>query len=405
MSVFKLCQPCRAYNLFYDQNNNEHHRALENNGDGEAQERYNCYDDAGYTNVDQCYKFETHTRLAPAGEYDLSLASDQGTILMIKANGTTYGSGGYTSPYAGWDWRDFDIMSLSFDQIDPETIMYLSFGSFAIVWMALLLFFHHRHRKKCKNVDASLASSFYDDDDNGEYDSDSSDSTRASEHPKRSIYSPPSLEITNTTNTAPKGAVCSQTGINPSSPELRSFYTLADYTMTIDDSTLDGNDKYRPIGCVNYSSLTQSEGKSFETKSPGTIQTDSQDEASLHIDSSRTEVLFDLEAIDESRSEDEQNTAHPDITTTPSGISSCASINHRASRMRQWHARQQELAQKQGTCLELTEPQIPEKVEEEDALGDALQRLQQRIMLDQQNDRASHSDETTAASSNMSSIV
>jgi hypothetical protein len=73
--------------------------------------------------------------------------------------------------------------------------------------------------------------------------------------------------------------------------------------------------------------------------------------------------------------------------------------------MRQWHARQQELAQKQGTCLELTEPQIPEKVEEEDALGDALQRLQQRIMLDQQNDRASHSDETTAASSNMSSIV
>ena len=31
MSVFKVCQPCRAYNLYYDQNRNSHdHRRLEN---------------------------------------------------------------------------------------------------------------------------------------------------------------------------------------------------------------------------------------------------------------------------------------------------------------------------------------------------------------------------------------
>jgi hypothetical protein len=45
MSTFKVCQPCKAYNLYSDQENNEHHekkrRFLENDGDGETQERFN----------------------------------------------------------------------------------------------------------------------------------------------------------------------------------------------------------------------------------------------------------------------------------------------------------------------------------------------------------------------------
>lgn len=63
MSAFKVCQPCRAYNLFTEQDSvhsNDHDkrraRFLEGDdtdGDGYEQERYNCYDDAGYTNVDQ----------------------------------------------------------------------------------------------------------------------------------------------------------------------------------------------------------------------------------------------------------------------------------------------------------------------------------------------------------------
>ena len=111
MSVFKICQPCKAYNLLWNQekqkddkharrkdrllgNNNNNNN---NDGDGEAQARYNCYDDAGYTNVNQCYKFETKTSLAVAEKEDLELASEQGSILLIKAYGNVYGQGGYFS--------------------------------------------------------------------------------------------------------------------------------------------------------------------------------------------------------------------------------------------------------------------------------------------------------------------
>ena len=105
MSTFKVCQPCRAYNLFAEQNNNngnsnDHRRFLDgddNDGEGDETERYNCYDDAGYTNVNQCYKFETHTTMEAADVDDLTLASAQGSILRVKVDGKVYGKGRYTS--------------------------------------------------------------------------------------------------------------------------------------------------------------------------------------------------------------------------------------------------------------------------------------------------------------------
>jgi hypothetical protein len=60
-----------------------------------------------------------------ACDEDLSLASDQGSILMIKAFGKTYGAGGYSTPFVGGGW-DFDIT--------PEQMMYISFGSIALIW-------------------------------------------------------------------------------------------------------------------------------------------------------------------------------------------------------------------------------------------------------------------------------
>ena len=97
MNTFKVCQPCVAYNLHSGQGkNNGHGRALGGNqGDGEERQMYNCYDDAGYTNVNQCYKFGSKTELEVSDEYDLITASSQGTILRIKANGKVYGKGGY----------------------------------------------------------------------------------------------------------------------------------------------------------------------------------------------------------------------------------------------------------------------------------------------------------------------
>jgi len=56
MNTFKICQPCRAYSHTVNVNDDEHDRFLENENDGEGDEEqwgYNCYDDAGYTNVNQ----------------------------------------------------------------------------------------------------------------------------------------------------------------------------------------------------------------------------------------------------------------------------------------------------------------------------------------------------------------
>jgi hypothetical protein len=101
MSYFKTCQPCVAYNRFSEQTNNKREmkdRLLNNDGEGYERQRYNCYDDAGYTNVNQCYKFETKTNLKEASEMDLKTASSQGSILRIKAYGKVYGRGGYSTP-------------------------------------------------------------------------------------------------------------------------------------------------------------------------------------------------------------------------------------------------------------------------------------------------------------------
>ena len=102
MSQFKICQPCKAYNLQSDkQDQNKHkrrgRRKLENDGDGSETARYNCNDEAGYTNVNQCYKFETKTKMTIAVAEDLQMASELGTILRIKAYGRWYGEGGYSS--------------------------------------------------------------------------------------------------------------------------------------------------------------------------------------------------------------------------------------------------------------------------------------------------------------------
>lgn len=61
MNTYKICQPCRAYSLNQnvddedDESSNSKDRFLEEN-DGEGEEEqfgYNCYDDAGYTNCHQ----------------------------------------------------------------------------------------------------------------------------------------------------------------------------------------------------------------------------------------------------------------------------------------------------------------------------------------------------------------
>jgi hypothetical protein len=101
MMDYHVCQPCRAYNKvpMYEDDGGEDKdrrrltRNLNQNDDGEGDEEqwgYNCYDDAGYRNCNQCYKFETKTDMETASTQDLERASNQGTILAIKVDGVAY---------------------------------------------------------------------------------------------------------------------------------------------------------------------------------------------------------------------------------------------------------------------------------------------------------------------------
>lgn len=107
LSDYKICQPCRSYSLtreVYQQGSHDEGGGSgdqEDGDDGEGgneQWGFNCYDDAGYRNCNQCYKFQTQTDFELASADDLDKATKQGTILAIKVDGQHYGRGHYTAP-------------------------------------------------------------------------------------------------------------------------------------------------------------------------------------------------------------------------------------------------------------------------------------------------------------------
>jgi hypothetical protein len=135
MEVFKVCQPCRAYNLHgssgskyssssskyssssskYSYGNRdlsaeELERELSNNNNNNAYSAnsgwyaddddsydpnngyFRCDDEADYSNVNQCMKFRSHGDLEAASWEDLVAATNQGGILQVNVNGIIYGS-------------------------------------------------------------------------------------------------------------------------------------------------------------------------------------------------------------------------------------------------------------------------------------------------------------------------
>lgn len=102
LEIYKVCQPCRAYNLMndYDGGYNSNYEGGDNRKlegdysyDSDPNEGYfQCNDDAGYTNVNQCMKFRTHADLEVATWEDLVTATNQGGILEITVGGTVFGS-------------------------------------------------------------------------------------------------------------------------------------------------------------------------------------------------------------------------------------------------------------------------------------------------------------------------
>ena len=154
MEVFKVCQPCRAYNLQnsgsskskssyskywyggngrdlteaeeferelynynyrsssnsnnnYNYNKNSYSSNSNNNNNAASggwyadDDAYNydpnngyfqCNDDADYANVNQCMKFRSHGELEAASWEDLVAATNQGGILQVNVSGVVFGS-------------------------------------------------------------------------------------------------------------------------------------------------------------------------------------------------------------------------------------------------------------------------------------------------------------------------
>jgi hypothetical protein len=75
LNIYTICQPCVAYTPAWMSNYQD--RRLDGN-DG-----FECNDDAGYTNVNQCMIFNTMTEMVPTTDYDLMKASLQGGLTHI----------------------------------------------------------------------------------------------------------------------------------------------------------------------------------------------------------------------------------------------------------------------------------------------------------------------------------
>jgi hypothetical protein len=94
LEVYKVCQPCRAYNLKNNYQSYNYRRLDEDEEDYEDPNDgyFQCDDDADYTNVNQCMKFRTHAELEVATWEDLVTATNQGGILQVNVGGTIFGS-------------------------------------------------------------------------------------------------------------------------------------------------------------------------------------------------------------------------------------------------------------------------------------------------------------------------
>lgn len=96
MDAFRICQPCLAYDInnvgfnggaegssygTYDCDQDNNGGNDDYDGGGCVEDDFDCYDDAGYTNVNQCMKFRAKTYMDPATLRDVMLAQRQGTLV------------------------------------------------------------------------------------------------------------------------------------------------------------------------------------------------------------------------------------------------------------------------------------------------------------------------------------
>jgi hypothetical protein len=91
LEAFKVCQPCKAYNIRNTKTSSSSYGSYSDSSDPNGG-YFQCNDDAGYTNVNQCMKFRSHAKLEVCTWEDLVTATNQGGILQVKVGDTVFGS-------------------------------------------------------------------------------------------------------------------------------------------------------------------------------------------------------------------------------------------------------------------------------------------------------------------------
>jgi len=81
--AFHYCQPCVAYDL----ENIDGSKFYDDDGGNGGGDMFDCYDDADYTNVNQCMKFMAKTTMNTATFRDMSLGRYQGTLVATPLSG------------------------------------------------------------------------------------------------------------------------------------------------------------------------------------------------------------------------------------------------------------------------------------------------------------------------------
>eukprot|EP00934_Nitzschia_sp_Nitz4_P005262 Nitzschia sp. Nitz4//scaffold103_size77763//34328//36057//NITZ4_005443-RA/size77763-snap-gene-0.56-mRNA-1//-1//CDS//3329532322//5252//frame0 len=106
-SVWSYCHPCVAYDitntdgtnyLYNDDDGNRRELGGEYDAEGDL---FECYDDAGYTNVNQCMKFSAKTVMQTATFRDMSLSRVQGSLADAPLAGYLNSGGEYVHDIMG----------------------------------------------------------------------------------------------------------------------------------------------------------------------------------------------------------------------------------------------------------------------------------------------------------------
>jgi len=95
-AVFHNCQPCVAYDL----ENVDGTKFYDDDGGNQAGDMFDCYDDADYTNVNQCMKFMAKTTMNTATFRDMSLGRYQGTLTATQMNGYNVSQNWYREAFS-----------------------------------------------------------------------------------------------------------------------------------------------------------------------------------------------------------------------------------------------------------------------------------------------------------------